>query len=159
MLTRLAKPSGQVLAFNGSKWLPASAPPADISGSSLQQLSDVDTDMDPTDGQILYYDDQNNEWTAGDPPDSSDVDLSAYALKTDLTQETTDRTSADTALQGQITQEISDRAAGDQDLQDQIDALGDLFTYMGTIDATAAYPTVTAAATGHVYANTGRWYC
>lgn len=57
--------NGSVLAYNSGSgnWEPASAPPADISGNSINDLSDVDTaTTPPSDGQVLTWSSTNNQW-------------------------------------------------------------------------------------------------
>ena len=136
--------AGDVLAFDGSEWKPADAPPADISGSSLKQLNDVCDGMTPTDGQILHWVNAENNWCATDKPEGFSGDYNDLSNKPDLSVYATD-----TDLQ----QEVSDRQEADQALQDAIDNLGDVFAYMGTVDATTETPPTEI--TGHVYLNTG----
>ena len=59
--------SGEVLAYNGSIWVAAAAPPADISGSSINQLDDVNAGS-ATDGQMMTWDDTSGNWVAVDVP-------------------------------------------------------------------------------------------
>jgi hypothetical protein len=55
--------NGDVLSYNGTAWVPASAPPADISGSSIGQLNDVNTTTSaPTNGQFLSWNSAAGEW-------------------------------------------------------------------------------------------------
>ena len=136
--------AGDVLAYDGSEWKPADAPPADISGSSIKQLNDVCDGMTPTDGQILHWVNAENNWCATDKPEGFSGDYDDLTNKPDLSIYATD---------ADLQQEVSDRQEADQALQDAIDNLGDVFVYMGTVDATADTPPTEV--TGHVYLNTG----
>ena len=53
--------SGDVLSYNGTSWVNTAAPPADISSSSIGQLSDVDTTTTtPTTNDVLTW--TGTEW-------------------------------------------------------------------------------------------------
>ena len=57
--------SGNVLAYNGAVWVSAASPPADISGSSINQLNDVDAGS-ATNGQVMVWDTNAGNWVPGD---------------------------------------------------------------------------------------------
>lgn len=59
---------GQVIVYSASSgnWEPSSAPPANISGNSIGDLSDVDTTTSaPVDGQVLIWNNVDGEWQPG----------------------------------------------------------------------------------------------
>ena len=60
--------NGNVLTWNGSAWVDASAPPADITNSSIKQLNDVADGMVPADGDVLTW--NGSEWTSQEPADT-----------------------------------------------------------------------------------------
>ena len=57
--------SGNVLSYNGAVWVSSSSPPADISGSSINQLNDVDAGS-ATNGQVMVWDTNAGNWVPGD---------------------------------------------------------------------------------------------
>lgn len=58
--------NGNVLSYNGTNWINTAAPPADISGSSIGQLTDVDTTTTPpTSGQGLVWNSSTGNWEPG----------------------------------------------------------------------------------------------
>ena len=57
------KATGHVLTWNGSQWVPANVP---ITGATqLDQLTDVDLDPGPLDGQALVFDSDDGQWKPG----------------------------------------------------------------------------------------------
>ena len=68
--------NGDIIAWNGSAWVNTAAPPADISGSSINDLNDVDT-TGADDGDILVWNQATGEWQATDrgtvPENTSDL--------------------------------------------------------------------------------------
>ena len=68
--------NGDIIAWNGSAWVNTAAPPADISGSSINDLNDVDT-VGADDGDILVWNESAGEWQATDrgtvPENTSDL--------------------------------------------------------------------------------------
>ena len=50
-----------MLSYNGTNWVSSAAPPADISGSNLTQLNDVEA-PGAADGDMLIYDGGDAEW-------------------------------------------------------------------------------------------------
>ena len=50
-----------MLSYNGTNWVSSAAPPADISGSNLTQLNDVNA-PGAADGDMLIYDGSEAEW-------------------------------------------------------------------------------------------------
>ena len=87
--------SGDIIAWNGSAWVNGSAPPADISGSSINALNDVDTGTTPpTTGQALIWNNDDGEWQPGDvasdaPVDSVNGQTGVVVLDTDDVSEGT----------------------------------------------------------------------
>ena len=66
--------NGDVLSYNGTSWVPTSAPPANISSSSIDALNDVDTStVTPTDGQALVWDNTASQWEPGTVASSSSI--------------------------------------------------------------------------------------
>ena len=58
--------NGDVLSYNGAAWVNSAAPPADISGSSIGQLNDVDTSTTtPTTNDVLTW--TGSEWEPAAP--------------------------------------------------------------------------------------------
>jgi len=58
--------TGDVLSYNGTNWVNSAAPPADISGSSINALNDVDTSTTPpTNGQGLIWNNSTGQWEPG----------------------------------------------------------------------------------------------
>lgn len=58
--------TGDVLSYNGVNWVNSAAPPADISGSSINALNDVDTSTTPpTNGQGLIWNSTSGQWEPG----------------------------------------------------------------------------------------------
>ena len=73
----LAGPSiGDIIAWDGNNWVSTAAPPADISGSSINDLNDVDT-TGVNDGDILVWNDSAGEWQSTNrgtvPENTSDL--------------------------------------------------------------------------------------
>ena len=64
--------SGNILSWNGSEWVNTAAPPADISGSSINALDDVDT-SGKSNGDYLYWDQAAGNWVAGTLPTPTGV--------------------------------------------------------------------------------------
>lgn len=64
--------SGNILSWNGSEWVNTVAPPADISGSSINALNDVDT-SGKSNGDYLYWDQAAGNWVAGTLPTPTGV--------------------------------------------------------------------------------------
>ena len=68
--------NGDIIAWNGTAWVNTAAPPADISGSSINDLNDVDT-TGADDGDILVWNEAAGEWQATDrgtvPENTSDL--------------------------------------------------------------------------------------
>ena len=68
--------TGDIITWNGSAWVNTAAPPADISGSSINDLNDVDT-VGADDGDILVWNESAGEWQATDrgtvPENTSDL--------------------------------------------------------------------------------------
>lgn len=78
---------GNVLSYQAGEWVNTAAPPADISGSSINQLADVDTATDsPTNGQTLIWDGSN--WVP-----SSDYATSAQGALADTATQPGDNVS------------------------------------------------------------------
>ena len=121
--------NGDIIAWNGSAWVNTSAPPADISGSSISDLNDVDT-TGVADGDMLYWVAASGEWQSAEAP--AGTDLTGYLQTGDNISELVNDS-------GYLTE---------ADLED-ID--GALF-FKGSIDATAAYPP--SVTTGDVWSNT-----
>ncbi len=66
---------GDILAWSGSAWVNGAAPPADISGSSINALNDVDTSTNPpSNGNVLSWDAANGEWVPGSAGQTPPVD-------------------------------------------------------------------------------------
>lgn len=58
--------NGNVLSYNGTNWINTAAPPADISGSSIGQLNDVDTTTSPpVNGEGLIWNSTSGNWEPG----------------------------------------------------------------------------------------------
>lgn len=58
--------TGDVLSYNGTNWVNTAAPPADISGSSINGLSDVDTATSPpSNGEGLIWNSTSGNWEPG----------------------------------------------------------------------------------------------
>lgn len=58
--------TGDVLSYNGSSWVNSAAPPADISGSSINALNDVDTTTSPpSNGEGLIWNSISGNWEPG----------------------------------------------------------------------------------------------
>ena len=58
--------TGDVLSYNGSSWVNSAAPPADISGSSINALNDVDTaTSSPSNGEGLIWNSTSGNWEPG----------------------------------------------------------------------------------------------
>jgi len=58
--------TGDVLSYNGSNWVNSAAPPADISGSSINALNDVDTATSaPSNGEGLIWNSTSGNWEPG----------------------------------------------------------------------------------------------
>lgn len=55
--------NGDIITWNGTAWVNTAAPPADISGSSINDLNDVDT-TGVDDGDILVWNETAGEWQA-----------------------------------------------------------------------------------------------
>ena len=121
--------NGDIIAWNGSAWVNTAAPPADISGSSISDLNDVDT-TGVDDGDMLYWVKASGEWQSAAPPPGTD--LTGY-LKTG----------------DNISELVND--AGYLTEADLEDIEGALF-FKGSIDATTAYPP--SVTTGDVWSNT-----
>ena len=73
----LAGPSiGDIISWDGNNWVSTAAPPADISGSSIGDLNDVDV-TGVNDGDILVWNDSAGEWQATNrgtvPENTSDL--------------------------------------------------------------------------------------
>ena len=73
----LAGPSiGDIISWDGNNWVSTAAPPADISGSSINDLNDVDT-TGVNDGDILVWNDSAGEWQSTNrgtvPENTSDL--------------------------------------------------------------------------------------
>ena len=73
----LAGPSvGDIIAWDGNNWVSSAAPPADISGSSIGDLNDVDV-TGVNDGDILVWNESAGEWQATNrgtvPENTSDL--------------------------------------------------------------------------------------
>ena len=73
----LAGPSiGDIIAWDGNNWVSTAAPPADISGSSIGDLNDVDT-TGVNDGDILVWNESAGEWQSTNrgtvPENTSDL--------------------------------------------------------------------------------------
>jgi hypothetical protein len=58
--------TGDVLSYNGAVWVNSAAPPADISGSSINALNDVDA-SDALNGEVLTWNSSTNNWEAEAP--------------------------------------------------------------------------------------------
>ncbi len=58
--------TGDVLSYNGTNWVNSAAPPADISGSSINALNDVDTATSPpSNGEGLIWNSTSGNWEPG----------------------------------------------------------------------------------------------
>ena len=73
----VAGPSiGDIIAWDGNNWVSSAAPPADISGSSLGDLNDVDV-TGVNDGDILVWNESAGEWQSTNrgtvPENTSDL--------------------------------------------------------------------------------------
>ena len=73
----LAGPSvGDIIAWDGNNWVSSAAPPADISGSSIGDLNDVDV-TGVNDGDILVWNESAGEWQSTNrgtvPENTSDL--------------------------------------------------------------------------------------
>ena len=128
----LSGPSiGDIIAWNGTNWVSSAAPPADISGSSIGDLNDVDvTGVD--DGDILVWNDSAGEWQAQEMPPG--FDPTGYLKSGDKISELDNDVGYITAS------DIPDFPEGS-------------LQYKGTIDVTAQYPAEVKI--GDLYANTG----
>lgn len=76
--------NGDVLAWNGSSWINAAAPPADISGSSISDLNDVDTGG-VDDGYILVWNSGDGEWQPAEAPEPVDPGVTKIVAGTNVT--------------------------------------------------------------------------
>lgn len=86
-VTLISLANGDVLSYNGTNWINTAAPPADISGSSIGQLTDVDTTTTPpTNGQGLVWNNSTGNWEPGTVPAGPTAldDLSDVAIGTPL---------------------------------------------------------------------------
>ena len=71
--------AGQVLSFNGASWVSSSAPPANITSSTIGELADVTT-LAAQNGQALIYDSTTGQYINSDIPGvGNSVNLSATA--------------------------------------------------------------------------------
>ena len=73
----LAGPNnGDIIAWDGNSWVSSAAPPADISGSSINDLNDVDT-TGVDHGDILAWNESAGEWQSTNrgtvPENTSDL--------------------------------------------------------------------------------------
>ena len=58
--------TGDVLSYNGANWVNSAAPPANISGSSINGLNDVDTSTSPpVNGDGLIWNSGSGQWEPG----------------------------------------------------------------------------------------------
>ena len=74
-VTLTSTSNGDILSYNGAVWVNTAAPPADISGSSVGQLADVDTSTTlPITGQALVWNGTDGEWQPGDVASDAPVD-------------------------------------------------------------------------------------
>ena len=65
--------NSDIISWNGSAWINKAAPPTDISGNSLNDLSDVNTGT-PAEGDMLIWVDGADEWQT--------VNISSFPSKT-----------------------------------------------------------------------------
>ena len=78
----------QILKYNGTNWYPANPAAADISGSELNDLGDVQVPA-PSDGDVLYWNNGASQWQSQQPFSGSYNDLTDQPSIPDKTSDLT----------------------------------------------------------------------
>ena len=134
--------NGDVLSYNGSSWVNTAAPPADISGSSIGNLNDVDTSSPghvPSNGDFLQWDQSMGHWMPGTAVEPGDLaDVATSGSYNDLTNKPTIPPAYDdTALAARVTTNEGDIAQLQTDV-------GNIDTFSGDYNDLTNKPSIPA---------------